>query len=53
MAAKKFVKHLFKVVDRFIIYLMLYMSEPEIGLAVGSELNFDQSFLLFNVKKKI
>ena len=29
------------------------MSEPEIGLAEGSELNFDQSFQQLNRKKKI
>ena len=29
------------------------MSELEIGLADGGELNFNQSFLKFNVKKKI
>ena len=29
------------------------MSEPEIGLADGNELNFDQSFQQFNWKKKI
>ena len=33
MAVKKCVKHLFKVIDRFIM-------------------NFDQSFLQFNVKEK-
>ena len=29
------------------------MPELEIGLADGSELNFDQSFLQFTAKKKI
>ena len=29
------------------------MSEIEIGLNDGDNLNFDQSFLQFNVKKKI
>ena len=29
------------------------MSEPEIGLADGGELNFDKSLLQFNVKKII
>ena len=29
------------------------MTELEIGLADGSGLNFDQSFLQFNTKKKI
>ena len=29
------------------------MPELEIGLVDGSELNFNQSFLQFNVKKKI
>ena len=29
------------------------MPEPEIGLADGGELNFDQSFQQFNLKKKI
>ena len=44
----------FKVIDRFITYLMLrYIPELDIGLADRGELNFDQSFLQFNVKKKI
>ena len=30
----------------------MYMSEFEIELANGSELNFDQPFLQFNLKKK-
>ena len=29
------------------------MSELEIGLVDGGEMNFDQSFLQFNVKKNI
>ena len=29
------------------------MPELDIGLADGGELNFDESFLQFNVKKKI
>ena len=29
------------------------MPEPDIGLADGGELNFNQSFLHFNVKKKM
>ena len=29
------------------------MPEPEIGLAAGGDLNFNQSFLRSNVKKKI
>ena len=29
------------------------MSELQIGLAYGGELNFNQSFLKFNVKEKI
>ena len=29
------------------------MSELDIGLADGGKLNFDQSFLQFNVKKNI
>ena len=29
------------------------MPELEIGLVNGGELNFDQSFLQFNVKKKV
>ena len=28
------------------------MSEPEMGLVDGGELNFNQSFLKFNLKKK-
>ena len=50
MAAKKYIKHLFKVIDRFIIYLML---ELDTGLVDVGEFNFDQSFLQFNVKKKL
>ena len=42
-----------KVVDRFIIYLMLMQPELEIGLVDGGELNFNQSFLKFIVKKEI
>ena len=53
MAATKYVKHLFKVTDRFIIYLILIHPELEIGVADGSEWNFDQSLLQFNAKKKI
>ena len=52
MTAKKYVKHLFKVTDRFIIFFFWYMPELEIRLADGSELNFDQTFLQFNAKKK-
>ena len=52
MAATKYVKHLFKVTDRFIIYLILIHPELEIGVADGNELNFDQSLLQFNAKKK-
>ena len=29
------------------------MSEPDIGLVKGGELNFDRSFRQFNVKQKI
>ena len=50
MAATKYVKHLFKVIDRFIIYLILIHPELETGVADGGELNFDQSLLQFNVK---
>ena len=54
MAAKKYVKHLFKMTDRFMNYLMLIcMLELDIGLIDGVKLNFDQSFLQFNVKKKL
>ena len=53
MSAKKYVKHLFKVIDMFIIYLIQYMPELEIGLADGSKLNVDQFFLQFNTKKKL
>ena len=49
MAAKNYFKHLFKVIDKFIIYLMpIHAWTWDCG-----ELNFDKSFLQFNVKKKI
>ena len=49
LAASKYVKHLFKVIDRYIIYLMLIlvlliMRELDVGLVDGVELNFDQSY---------
>ena len=50
MAATKYVEHLFKVIDRFIIYLILIHPELEIEVADGGELNFDQSLLQFNAK---
>ena len=53
MAAKKYLKYSFKVIDRFIIYfILIHAPELQIGLADGSELNFDQCFQHFNVKKK-
>ena len=58
LAASKYVKHLFKVIDRYIIYLMLIlvlliMRELDVGLVDGVELNFDQSYQQFNIKKKM
>ena len=58
--AKRLVRHvnmlniyLFLVTDRFIIYLMVIHAWLDIGLVDRGELNFDQFFLQFNVKKKI
>ena len=51
MAAKKYVKNLFKVIYRFIIYLILIHALTW-ELDDGGKLNFDKSFLQFNVKKK-
>ena len=52
MAAKKYVKHLKWLIDlQFTHYC--YMQELEIGLVDRGEFSFNQSFLQFNVKKKI
>ena len=48
---KKCVKHLFKVIVSFTIYLMLYILELNIEIVDGGELTFYKSFLQFNVKK--
>ena len=48
MAVKKHLKHLFKVIDKFIISLT---PELETGFFSGGELNFDKPFLQFNIKK--
>ena len=41
MAAKEYVKYLFKMIDRFQIYFMIFMFEHEIGFVDRGELNFD------------
>ena len=46
MAAKKYVKYLLKIIDRFMILLMLIL---EIGLADQGKLNFDKSLVYCNV----
>ena len=35
MAAKKYVKHLFKVIDKFIIYLMLIHARTDLLMKGG------------------
>ena len=47
LAIEKDFTHALKVTNSFIIYLMLIH-----GLVDRGELNFDKSFLQFNVKKK-
>ena len=48
---KKCVKHLFKVIVSFTIYLMLYILELNTEIVDGGELTFDKSFMQFNLKK--
>ena len=43
---EKYVKYLLKIIDRFMILLMLIL---EIGLADQGKLNFDKSLVHFNV----
>ena len=45
----KSVKHLFKVIDGFIVYVMLIYA----WTWDGGDLNFDKTFLQFKVKKNI
>ena len=52
MVAERYVKYLFKVIARFIIHFNAdtFLS-LRLGLIDRSDLNFDKSFLHFNVKK--
>ena len=53
MAVKKYVNYLFKVIDIFIIHLMLIHVWTWDKIYWPGKTSFDKSFLPFNVKKKI